>query len=154
MFAQNVSKLMKAKQLATGENMRHFAERIGVPYGWLRRISTAGIQQESSRTRSNLKKLADELGFTDPRRMWEEVPERPDVDEIVAILRDWHLAVWCLLVAYLAKTEADPEQEVFPFVESAFEYKSCPLGTTPGLFADYLAESISSRLEVVKREVT
>lgn len=154
MFAQNVSTLMKAKQLATGENMRQLSERIGVPYGWLRRISTAGIQQESSRTLVNLKKLTDELGVSDHRRLWEELPERPDPKEVAAMLKARHLTEWCLIVAWSGVSYGESEKYVANIVEEAVRIESAAFNTTPGLFADYMAGIISSELEVVKRTET
>lgn len=154
MFAQNVSTLMKAKQLATGENMRQFSERVGVPYGWLRRISTAGIQQESSRTLVNLKKLADELGFSDHRRLWEQLPERPDMNEVAVMLKARHLVEWCLVVAFFGTQYEKPEECVADIIEEAIREQLAPAFSSPGLFADFLAKFISSELAVVERKKT
>ena len=150
-FAENISALIEANRDQTGQNIRQFAERLDVPYGWLRRISTQGIKQENKRTLPYLERLAHEFGLYDYRDLWERLADELDSQEILDALREKHPAQWHLYMANLYQHHEDVAD-----VAAGIEIKKWAMAQrdtkmSVSQAADFWARWIYASFEVVEK---
>lgn len=161
-FAENVSRLMALKRQERGETISQFADRVGLPYGWLRRVSTAGVRQTSKRTLPMLKQLASELGVSSYMTLWESIPVEIDADEVVAAMKRDHPREWSLYVTlkwkvantsnrFFKSGEEDAEISVgLSIFRWLRENENAPV--TVEELAQFCAKGIRDTYDVVRRD--
>jgi hypothetical protein len=147
---QNLRRFLKVELKRTGENMRQFAERIDVPYGWLRRVSTKGLSARPNGNKADhYIQLAEAFGI-EPMTLWSK-HRTLDIDQVFWLLKRDYPRQWALLVAWeWSREEGNGEL----LAEQDIRKSDALQGSCAEEVARWLADEIDQQFEVVSLETS